>query len=290
MKITIKESCTLLEALLLEYKNSNKTRVRQSIKFGKIRVNGVVMTNASYLLKAGDIVDQNLNKSTRSNAPKAPFTIKYEDDFLIVVVKPAGILTSGTTTEKKKSMYRMVDEYLKIAYNTSAYLVHRLDREVSGLLIFAKNLKTQQVLKDNWKSVSKIYIALCEGFPEKESGEVHSWLKDGEDQKVYSVQKPDETAKEAITRYKVIQRFPFGSLFEIELITGRKNQIRVHLSDIGCPIIGDRKYGADDRFHRQIRLFAKQISFQHPKTNERITIEANVPANFLKPGDFDENY
>jgi len=169
------------------------------------------------------------------------------------------------------------------------FVVHRLDREVSGILLFAKTEMLQEKIKNQWFEAKKRYYALVEGGPKEDSGTIRSWLVEGRDQKVRSV-KTQEGAKLAITHYRVMDRAPDYALLEIELETGRKNQIRVHLSEMGCPVVGDRRYGADDRYKRRVRLHAFYLSIRHPVTDRVMEFRGKMPKSFLILRDGDEKY
>ena len=170
-----------------------------------------------------------------------------------------------------------------------AYVVHRLDKEVSGVLLFAKTHETMNNFKDNWKETEKHYYALVEGIPEKEEDTIKSWLIEDKSQKVHSTFERPE-AKYSVTHYKTIRKMINNALLDVNTETGRKNQIRVHLSDIGCPIVGDRKYGASEEYKRRIRLYAYHLSFPHPVTGKMTTIESPMPKGFLSLKEKDEHY
>jgi 23S rRNA pseudouridine1911/1915/1917 synthase len=160
---------------------------------------------------------------------------------------------------------------------------------VSGILLLAKTESSMNFLKDHWKETEKRYIALVEGKPKEAAGTVKSLLYEDKTQKVHSTTNP-YNAKLAITHYKTIQEVNKNSLLEIKLETGRKNQIRVHMSDLGCPIVGDRKYGASKEFIRRIRLHACYLSFPHPVKGEKIVMESSMPKGFLSLKERDEKY
>jgi len=147
----------------------------------------------------------------------------------------------------------------------------------------------RQSLIDNWKLSRKKYYALVEGRPKAESGTIDTWLKENEARMVYATHE-QEDAKRAVTHYKVIRKLPFHTLIDLELETGRKNQLRVHMADLGCPITGDRRYGSKDKFIRQIRLYSYFLAFSHPVTSEEIKIEIPLPHWFLKLKSQDEDY
>jgi 23S rRNA-/tRNA-specific pseudouridylate synthase len=164
-----------------------------------------------------------------------------------------------------------------------------LDKEVSGILLFAKSEKIMDWLKDHWKQTEKIYLALVEGKPKEMQGTISGWLKEGARQKVYTTSS-EEGAKYAVTHYRIVQELPSHTLLEVQIETGRKNQIRVHLSDLGCPIVGDYKYGASAHPLRRVRLHACSFTFPHPQTGEMMHIESTMPKDFLVLKNEDENY
>jgi 23S rRNA-/tRNA-specific pseudouridylate synthase len=170
-----------------------------------------------------------------------------------------------------------------------AFVVHRLDKEVSGVLLFAKSREVMEIIKDKWKETTKHYYAFVEGKPEKEEGSIESWLIEDKAQKVHSTFER-EGAKFSVTLYRVIKNVKGNTLLDVTTLTGRKNQIRVHMSDLGCPIIGDRKYGASHNFKRRVRLHACSLSFPHPVTGQEIIVNSRMPGGFLVLNDRDEHY
>ncbi len=218
-----------------------------------------------------------------------PFPVLFEDKHIIVIEKPVGIVTSST--DGSTSVQGIVTKILKEQSRGKmrAFVVHRLDKEVSGVLLLAKSHPAMNRIKEAWKEAEKRYYALVEGKPEKSEGTIESWLVEDNLQKVHSTHEFSK-AKFSITHYRTIKQVNKYTLLDVNLETGRKNQIRVHLSDIGCPIVGDRKYGASADFVRRIRLHAYYLSFSHPVTGERITIESPMPEGFLSIRDRDEKY
>ena len=218
-----------------------------------------------------------------------PFPVLYDDDDVIVIDKPAGIATSSV--DGSANIQWTISEYLKEKSKGTVrtYVVHRLDKEVSGVLILAKSEKAMDAIKDRWEETEKHYYALVEGSPENPEGTVKSWLTEDHTQKMHSV-KESPNAKLSITNYRTIRIVESNTLLDIKTETGRKNQIRVHMSDIGCPIVGDWKYGASKEFKRRVRLHAYSISFPHPATGKLITVESPMPKGFLSLKARDENY
>jgi 23S rRNA pseudouridine1911/1915/1917 synthase len=277
-----------MEFLSEQYPDSPRTRIKKLLKEGTIRVNDKPVTLYSYPLKPGDIVEVN---KLAGNAARAglPFPVLYEDQFVIVIDKPPGKPTSST--DGSLSIQEIISEFLKRQSKGKfrAHVVHRLDKEVSGVLLFAKTNETMETIKENWQATEKHYYALVEGIPEKEEDTIRSWLIEDGSQKVHST-KNTANAKLSVTNYKVIRLIKDHALLDVKTDTGRKNQIRVHLADIGCPIIGDRKYGASDEFKRRVRLHAYSLAFPHPADGRIITVKSPMPEGFLSLKMKDEHY
>ena len=226
-----------------------------------------------------------------SPIPKIParfrprgLTFLYEDRDLIVIEKEAGLLTADMIREEGHTAFAAVNNYLRKGESRSnrhAWLVHRLDRETSGVLIFAKSEEAMNRLKDNWSNNEKLYLAVLVGSPKSKQGILESYLAEDRNYFVHSVRDP-QAGKLSRTRYTVIGEGRGVSLVKIRLLTGRKNQIRVHFSEAGYPVLGDRKYG--DRRDRAPRLFlhAKSIAFDHPFSGERMCFETAVPPPFSR--------
>ncbi|MCL2417068.1 MAG: RluA family pseudouridine synthase [Bacteroidales bacterium] len=295
--------------------------MKKVIKYGFVSRKDLVLKNPETPVKKGETLDYKKynGREAKKRNEKVPFQIVFEDEYLIAVSKPAGVLTVGTTTETKKSMYKTVLDYVtkKSKHKEKVFVVHRLDREVSGLLLFAKSETVKKKIIENWSDNEKLYWALVEGKPPKASDTIKSYVMEGPKQKMIIVENavanrnnnrhversrdiPKKqgdpsttlgmTPQLAILRYKTLSYHDSYTLLEIQLETGRKNQIRIQLSSIGCPIVGDRKYGADATFVRQIRLFAFSLSFKHPITKKRISLSLPMPKTFLNVGQGDEKY
>jgi len=291
MKIPVKENVSLFNLLEKEFPASSHTTVRKMVKHGQIKVNGKVITRSDVILQPGDEVEY--IKSLRLPEPEnTPYRVVFEDDSLLISEKPAGTLTIGYTKDQGESSF--YKEWLQYIRDRSKgreriYIVHRLDKEVSGLVLFAKTPEIQKLLKDNWHMNTKLYYALVEGKPAKAMGKVSSYLFEGPKEKMFSSQDPAK-GKQAITQYRIMKEFPGFTLLEVRLETGRKTQIRVHMADIGCPIVGDRRYGAKDKFSRRIRLHACQLSFVHPVTGEQMEFRSSMPKGFTTLKESDEKY
>ncbi|MFZ4401593.1 MAG: RluA family pseudouridine synthase [Bacteroidales bacterium] len=291
MKISVKKTASLAEILLEEFGSASKTKIKKLITSGSIcDENGKAIRKAETIIQQGQTLEYTKFKDT-SGKVRAPYNVIFEDEYFVAVIKPAGVLTHGDTGKKNVSLLQQMTEYVKEASRGKkrAFIIHRLDREVSGILLIAKSEEMMQLMKENWQDTEKLYYALIEGHPEVEEGSIQSWLKEGPHQIMMSVPE-SEDAKFAVTHYKVLEKLKDHSLLEVKLETGRKNQIRVHFGDMGYPIVGDRRYGADDTYERQIRLHAFSLSFTHPVTKEFIQLTSKMPANFLRLKEEDEKY
>ncbi len=208
--------------------------------------------------------------------------ILYEDRDILVVDKSAGLLTIATEDERTRTAYHLMTDYVRKGCGKSrerVFIVHRLDRETSGVLIFARTEEAKRTLQGNWDKTEKHYLAVVHGVMAKKEGTITSYLAENAAFRVYSTSNP---AKGLLshTAYRVQQETRTFSLLEITLLTGRKNQIRVHLAEQGYPIVGDRKYGDENDPHRVLALHARALSIQHPFNGRRMTFEAEVPAHF----------
>ncbi len=277
-----------MEFLSEQYPDSPRTRIKKLLQSGSILINSKPVTLHSYKLIPGDVIEINRKMV---NAAKAglPFPVLYEDEDVLVVDKPAGKPTSST--DGSLSIQEIISEFLKRQSKGKfrAFVVHRLDKEVSGVLLFAKTREAMETLKEHWEETEKHYYALVEGIPSRPEDTVKSWLIEDKSQKVHSTQER-EGAKFSITNYRTIKLLKDLALLDVKTDTGRKNQIRVHLADIGCPIVGDRKYGASDEFRRRVRLHAFSLSFPHPVTGKMITVTSPMPEGFLTLKQKDERY
>lgn len=220
-------------------------------------------------------------KVSAKHQPKG-LTILYEDHDIIVIDKIDGLLTMGTEREKQKTAYYLLTNYVKKGNERSKsrlFIVHRLDRDTSGILIFAKNENTKRYLQENWKEFSKKYFTVVYGKLENKEGEITSYLKENKAFRVYSV-KNSEEGKLAKTGYKVIRESRKYSLLEINLFTGRKNQIRVHMADMGHPVAGDKVYGNADKGIKRLALHSTSLTIIHPVSKEEMTFKTEIPDYF----------
>ena len=282
-RLKVSEATQLMDFLLAKMGGMSRSSVKSLLGHRQVTVNEKVVTQFDYMLKAADSVVIN---STRGNVelvhPK--LRIIFEDSDLIVVEKKEGLLTVTTGRESETTAFLILKNYVKkSSTRNKIYTVHRLDRETSGVILFAKHSDAQHILRDNWHEIvtKRVYVAVVEGKVEKESDRIVSWLTENEISLKISSSRTDNGGKEAITNYRLIKSNDEFSLLEIELETGRKNQIRVHMESIGHPIVGDRKYGSTTTIGR-LALHARVLEFYHPMTSEPLHFETPVPREFLK--------
>ncbi len=212
---------------------------------------------------------------------KKKLEILYEDKFIIAINKPSNLLTIATSKEKVRTLYSYVYDYLKQKNkNNKVFIVHRLDKDTSGIVIFAKDEKSKLFLQDNWENFKRNYVAVVNGKVKNKKGILKSYLNETKTHFTYSVK--DKNGKLAITEYEKILENKNYTMLSLNLKTGRKNQIRVQLSDMGNPIVGDKKYGNKKDPIRRMALVANTLEFIHPKTKEKIVIDIDIPNLFIK--------
>ncbi len=299
MKYRLKNTATLFETIMVIYKGISKQKAKQMIRYSEFRVNGEkIGRHPKQIIETGSEleivpIEKNQNKD-QAPTGRNPVVIHFEDSYLIVALKPAGILSCGNKELViNNSYHKLLEAFLlkRDGEKTRLWVIHRLDREVEGLLMFAKSEKLQKQIKDEWQKVTKKYIALTENRPDPSAGIIENWLRDTSAQKVITCPKETPGSKYAKTEYAFIRNEKPYHLVEIKLHTGRKNQIRVHLAGIHCPVVGDRKYGADSTFVRQIRLAAFFLEFQHPVTKKLVSVQYTPSQRFFKPSTAsDEKY
>lgn len=291
MDITAGKTAKIIDILMEEFGTASKTKVRKMITNGSIRCNGRVVKRSETIINQGDNIVYTKYKEV-PNKVRAPYIVLFEDDYLVAISKPAGALMHGETGQNNISVLKAMTHYVRETSRgkKQAFIIHRLDREVAGIVLMAKNEEILQTMKDNWYNTEKLYYALVEGKPSVEEGSITSWIGNDTLQKVKSVPEGTPDAKLAVTHYRTLEAFENNTLLEVRLETGRKNQIRLHFSEMGCPIVGDRRYGADATFVRQIRLLAFSLTFVHPVTQENIALTIPMPSSFLRLKEMDEKY
>lgn len=278
----VKEPCELLEFLLGTFKDQSRNSVKSLLGSHRVCIEGAPVTQFNFKLYPGDTViisSSPIRKKTRSNLP-----IIYEDNDLIVINKPTKLLSVPSDNEKGSTAFRMVNDYLqqKDKHNR-AFIVHRLDEDTSGVLMFAKNDKMAKALTDgdNWNNLVKKrgYYAIVEGQLDNKKGTISSYLKKNAQNMMYSSKKKGD-GQLAITNYEVIQENDLYSLVDVDIKTGRKNQIRVHFGDLGHFIIGDDKYGEPSNPIKRLGLHAYELDIIHPFTSKILKFKAPIPTEF----------
>ena len=277
--ITVKENAPLLEYLINNVSES-RSKLKATLQGRGIAVNGRMVTQFDYQLKAGDKII--ISRHKKQNQFKSRYVkIVYEDRWLVVVEKNIGILSmaAGHSSLNVKSV--LDDYFLKSRQKCRAHVVHRLDRDTSGLMVYAKDIETEQILEHNWHQIvyDRRYVEVVSGEMEQDNGTIANWLKDNKAYITYS-SPTDNGGKYAVTHFQVLNRTTEHSLVEYKLETGRKNQIRVHSADMGHPVCGDVKYGnGDDPLHR-LCLHAYMLCFTHPVTGEPMEFSTPIPTAF----------
>ena len=278
MKLKVNKNGELLDYL---YNNLDmpKKKIKQYLTHGAIFVNNVKIRQYNYpIINGMEIV---INTDSK-NKKVLPFEVLFEDDNIIVVNKPAGLLTIATAKEKEKTLYHIVSDYLKSKdRNARVFIVHRLDKETSGVLVLAKNEKIKKQLQENWNEYVSLreYVAVVHGHLKDQEKKILQNLKETKTNLVYVTKHND--GKEAITNYKVIKESSKYSLVSINIETGRKNQIRVAFSSLGNPIVGDNKYGIRDKENR-LYLHANRLKMYYPVIKKDILFETSNPVEFRK--------
>lgn len=274
----------LLEFLLSHVKNQSRNNIKSMLKNRCVLVDGVITTQFDYLLipkQMVEITKTPIEGKKRDSEEK--LDIIYEDKEIIVINKPAGLLSIATDNEKTKTAYHMlVNHVRKENPKNQVFVVHRLDRDTSGVLMIAKDIKLRDKLQDDWNNLvsERQYYAIVEGKLKKKEDTIKSYLTETTTHLVYSSR--GKTGKEAITHYQVIKENKNYSLLKVNIDSGRKNQIRVHLKELGHPVIGDNKYGSGDNPLRRLGLHASVLELTHPITHKKMRFEAKIPDSFKK--------
>lgn len=278
----VKAPMELLPFVMQSLSGVSRNRAKAILSGGGVSVDRRRETRHDFMLRVG----QNVEICTRKKGVELRnrfVKIVYEDRHIVVIEKNPGIL-SMATSHHAYCVKTVLDNYFHLSHQKcSAHVVHRLDRDTSGLMIYAKTISAEQTLEHNWHEIvtDRRYVALVSGRMEQQEGCVESWLKDNKAFFTYS-SPVDNGGKYAVTRYRVVRSSPLYSLVELRLETGRKNQIRVHMQDLGHPVCGDVKYGNGDNPAGRLALHAFRLHFYHPVTGELMKFETPVPSSFLR--------
>lgn len=276
----VEKADTLLPFLINTLHNKSRSAVKSYLAHRQIAVNGKCFTAFDTPLQKGDIVRLSAVGEERPN-PNHKCRVVYEDDDILVVEKKHGVLTAGVDTER--TVYTIMTEHVRRRRSDNRlYVVHRLERDISGLVLFAKNELTQERLLHIWQEnrIVRTFVAIVEGSFEKGKGQVTSFLKDNRAALRMISAPVDNGGKKAITNYRLLQKGEHYSLVELELVSDVKHQLRVHLSDLGYPIAGDKKYAAQTNPLKRLSLHARSLKFMHPTTRENMNFDTGIPAQF----------
>ena len=276
----VTENTTLLPFLLDTLKGKSRNNVKSLLSRKLVTVDGHPVSRFDTPLAPGQTVSILSVPAPKSDT--LPFPILFEDEHLIVVNKPAKLLSVANEKEKTRTAYHMVTDYVKSQHiDNRIYVLHRLDRDTSGVLMFARDPETKELFQSRWNDIvtRRGYKALVEGTPRPAQDTIRSYLVETKTHMIFSGA-PGPGAREAITNYEVVKTGGGYSLLDISIDTGRKNQIRVHMKELGCPIAGDKQYGARTNPIGRLCLHANELSFRHPVTGEPVTFIAKTPRDF----------
>ena len=276
----VSEPGELMEFLMKKMAGISRTRVKALLTNRVVLVDNTIQTLYNYPLQPGMCVQISREKH-KHEFHHPMLKILYEDAYIIVVEKKEGLLSVATERQKERTAQHILNEYVKrIHKGNRIYVVHRLDRETSGIMMYAKDEKTQHTLRDNWHDLvrDRRYVTIVQGEMEQDEGTVCSWLTD---RKLYVSSSPtDDGGKYSVTHYHTIKRANGFSLLELQLETGRKNQIRVHMQSLGHPVVGDERYGCEMNPLERLALHAFKLCFYHPVTHEWMEFENPYPTPF----------
>lgn len=279
----VSEENILMDFLIKELPHKNRNNIKSLLRNKQVLVDDQPVSQFNHPLASGQKVKISGNRS-RMEQKFREFTIVFEDEDLIVIDKSAGLLSIATKNEKRNTTFSMLSDYVKKAdAGNKIFIVHRLDRETSGLMVFAKNEKVKHLLQEKWNEavLEKTYIAVVEGPVEKQGGTIISYLFEDKVFRMHSSPNPKKGLK-AVTHFSVLKTNKNYTLLDVNIETGRKNQIRVHMQEMGHSIVGDKKYGATTNPIRRLGLHAQKLEFIHPTTGEKLYFETKIPAAFMR--------
>lgn len=280
---TIRKDDLLLQSLISNVPHKTRKIIKAVLRDRQVLVDGKPVTQFDHVVKAGQCVEVTWSREVKDEHP-GTLDIVHMDQDIIVINKPAGLLTIATDKEKRKTAYSLLSSLVKREHpDNKIFIIHRIDRETSGLLMFARNEAVKQHIQSTWEATigQRTYVGVVEGDVTPSTGTITSWLTESKAFIVYSSQKKGH-GKRAVTRYRKIRGNGTFSLLQINLETGRKHQIRVHMQDIHHPVIGDKKYGSNLNPLRRMGLHAQVLAFRHPTTGTPCCFDTGIPENFLR--------
>jgi RluA family pseudouridine synthase len=270
----------LLSALALRFPESSKTTLRQMLQQSRVSVNGVLEKNARRGVVPGDEID--LANRSQLRGLSGALSILHEDDDVIVVAKASGLLSVATKDETEQTAEAFLNEYLRAGEREKVHIVHRLDRDTSGVMLLAKSPLARDVLKETFKEhdIDRVYVAIVEGGPPTDEGAIRSYLREEPRTLMVRVVGERDGGKLAITHYRVVERGKLYSMLEVTLETGRRNQIRAQFADQRFPVAGDARFGAASDPFGRLALHARTLGFLHPRTGRKMLFTAPLPSEF----------
>lgn len=283
LKFEVETESELLIYLLAKLPQKSRNNIKVLLRDKNIYVDGEAISQYNHVLKIGQKVEIKWEKRPEEQKLRG-IKIIFEDQYLVVIEKEAGVLSIATDKQKDNTAYSVLSEYLKKQDPANRiFVVHRLDKDTSGIMMYAKSQKIQKMLQESWNDniLERIYIAVVEGKVEKPVGKIISYLVESKALIMYSSQNP-ELGQKAITYYETLKTSKYHSLLQVNLETGRKNQIRVHMQDLGHSVIGDVKYGASTNPIKRLGLHAFVLAFKHPVSKETMRFETEMPSEFLR--------
>lgn len=281
-QLPVTEATELMSFLIASLPRQSRNNIKSLLTRGQVSVDGQIIRQYNHPLQPGQEVMVD-SSPVWGKVVAQGLKILYEDSSLLVVDKPAGLLTIATDSEKENTTYHHLMDYVREKNpDNRIFIVHRLDRDTSGVIVFAKQEEVKRRFQEHWKELiaERAYIAVVDGPVSNREDTVRSWLLETKTKHIYSSSKPGD-GLEAVTHYKVLQASSQYTLLEIHLATGRKNQIRVHMQDIGHPIVGDKKYGSAINPLHRLALHARVLAFAHPVSNQPMRFETEIPPQFL---------
>ena len=274
------DKAELLNFLIDKQVRKSRNAIKSLLAHKQLKINGKVVSQYNFELNAGDVVTIHKKNHAYDGKKLKGLIVIYEDEHLIVVDKEPGLLSIATDREKRETAYSIISEYLKKKDKESrVFVLHRLDRETSGLMMYAKAADIQEIMQRNWDNLIKVrsYVAVVEGVLSPTDGTIESWLTEDKNFVMHSSPR-DNGGQKSITHYNTIKTTRKFSMLSLNLETGRKNQIRVHMKHIGHPIVGDKKYGSKIGTIKRVALHAHKLYFTHPTTAELLEFESPIPS------------
>jgi 23S rRNA pseudouridine1911/1915/1917 synthase len=281
--LQVTENTFLMEFLIKQLPHKSRNNIKALLGYKQVFVDGKPVTKFNHPLTPGQIVEISSNRVSPEQQFRE-YSIIYEDQHLIVIDKSAGLLSMATDSEKRATAFSLLSRHVKKQDpDNKIFIVHRLDRETSGLMIFAKSEEIKDRLQESWNDtiLERTYVAVVEGMVEQQEGVITSYLWEDKNYTMHSSQIPGKGQK-AVTNYSVVRQNESYSLLKVNLETGRKNQIRIHMQEIGHSVVGDKKYGAVSSPLKRLGLHAQRLSFIHPVSGNKMDFETKIPKAFMR--------